>query len=139
MNQRKKRERKKVNQMGEANNRLKGINGADGAEAAPLRRVPASEADWLAGQLHEARANNCDLRNTLLQRDKSIIEKDQAIITLRQRLLKLTADNLNKSNDEVNKSNAELREKHGLVIGRTLRRDDVTGEVYWEIEQTETS
>lgn len=99
-------------------------------------RLPATEADWLAGQLHEARANNCELRTELFDKELRLIEKDQKIIELRKELQTMRADRINKATQEIGTKNAELREKHGLLVGRTLRRDDDTGEVYWEVEKT---
>jgi len=126
------------------NNRVKGhlpkVNGArTSMEKKPgTKKVPASEAEYLAVSLHEARANLIEARATSFTKDKALLGKDDEIMVLRQELLKSQKEchNLRIKVAAINEKvlqekNAELRETHGLAEGRTIHKDDVTGEVFW--------
>ena len=102
-----------------------------------FERVPATDAAWEAGQLHEARADNCELRQKLLEQEQLIIKKDQLIIALRQKVHDNDLKALETKRTEVNDANTKLREDYGLVVGRQLKKDPKTGEVYWLVARSE--
>jgi hypothetical protein len=110
-------------------NRIDDHNGKNGAmpkeaDKPSPTKIPATQADWLASHLHEARLKITTIRAELIERTKQLISKDQRILQLENRILQLESANV----DEENK---ELRAAHGLSLGRTLHRDDATGDVYW--------
>jgi hypothetical protein len=93
-------------------------------EAPTEKRIPATEADYLAAQLHEARSKLLELRGESLQKSKLLAQKDQIIIQREETILALEGKLLDIDQQK-------LRESHGLEFGRTLKRDDETGDVYW--------
>ena len=79
------------------------------APAPTESRVPAKEGALLAAQLNQARLNIIQLRNVIAQ-------KDQVITQL-----------LNEIDTERNEA---LRAEYGLVVGMTVKKDEITGENY---------
>lgn len=126
------------------------INGAvnnetppvEGPQASPTpsstKRVPASDATWEAGQLHEARADNCELRQKILELEQLNIKKDQLICALRQKVHDAEILKLEAKRAKVDEENSKLREAHGLMHGGQLKKDPETGEVYWLITEPES-
>lgn len=102
-----------------------------------FERIPATDAAWEAGQLHEARADNCELQQKKLELEQLIIKKDQIIIALRQKIHTSELVKLETTRNEVNEANTKLREDYGLVVGRQLKKDPKTGEVYWLVSKSE--
>lgn len=88
------------------------------------KKTPASVADYLAAQLHEAQGNIVDLRSNSISLRQALLQKDQIILNLEKKIFALEAQ-------EVEKLKIQLREDHGLTFGRTLKKDDETGEVFW--------
>lgn len=101
----------------------KGEVTAGGAET-KMRRTPATKADYLAAQLHEAQGKLLDLRNEILGMRQQALQKDQVILQREQQILALEAR-------EIERNKKRLRDEHGLAVGRTLEKDDETGEVFW--------
>jgi len=122
---------------GAANNEGLGGMSTPQPSSPEFERVPATDAAWEAGQLHEARADNCDLRQKLLEQEQLIIKKDQLIIALRQKVHANDLSKLEAKRAEVNEANTKLREDYGLVVGRQLKKDPETGEVYWLVARSE--
>lgn len=90
----------------------------------PKTRTPATQADFLAAQLHEARTKLASARAELLDKAKLLLQKDQLLLQREQRILQLESA-------IVDEEYKKLRDTHGLALGRTIHRDDATGEVYW--------
>jgi hypothetical protein len=88
------------------------------------KKIPASVADYLAAQLHEAQGNIVDLRSNSISLRQALLQKDQIILNLEKKIFAMEAQ-------EVEKLKIQLREDHGLTFGRTLKKDDETGEVFW--------
>ena len=122
------------NRMGDVPNEgeLSKVNGA----APGPQRIPGTAADWLAAQNHELRADNCDLRDKVMDRDGIIIKKDQLILTLRQKLHQLEVEKSQRERKTAETTNAKLRETHGLILGRSIHRDDTTGDVYFTVDES---
>lgn len=85
---------------------------------------PATEANYLAAQIHELRVKIMNQRNELIEKAKSILQRDQIILQKDQVIAKMETA-------AAEEDNKQLRAEHGLAPGRTLHKDDVTGEVYW--------
>lgn len=87
-------------------------------------RTPAGQEDWLAAQLHEARIKATNLRAELIEKTKQLLQRDQLLFVKEQQIHKLETV-------AMEAENKQLREAHGLALGRTIHKDDVTGEIYW--------
>lgn len=126
-------------------NRINGAANGEGLAPQPdnkptqplIERVPATDAAWQAGQLHEARADNCELRQKILELEQMAIKKDQIICALRQKVHNSEIIALEARRGRVDAENLKLREAHGLVEGTELKKDPVTGEVYFLITKPE--
>ena len=128
--------RKKTKQGGHVKNRVKdALNGSNGSpkcsvtkmpEPATLadERIPATEADYLAAQLHQARSQLVQFKQTILAKDEAILQKDLQLIQKDKAILALEAK-------MVDEQNATLRTQHSLQFDKTIHKDDETGEVYW--------
>lgn len=115
---------------------LNKVNGAVPQEGNDQpERIPANEQTWTAVQVHELRAENIDLQTKLLGKEQAIIEKDQMILQLRQQLLNEQNLRLRDERKKADEINAKLREEHNITLGRTLHKDDKTGEVYWLVDK----
>jgi hypothetical protein len=93
----------------------------NGADSSGPERIAATNEDYLAVQLHQARADCNDLR-------KALVAEKETNLKLRAAVAKLEIA-------AVERDNTELRKQHGLEMGRTIHRDDATGEVWWEQEK----
>jgi len=121
-----------------SNNDLQDLDEIVAPKTPELNRIPATDAAWEAGLLHEARAELCEEKQKVLNQEQLIIKKDQLILTLRQNLHRFELVELNKKREKVDKDNAKLREDYGLVVGRQLKKDPDTGEVYWLVSNPES-
>jgi hypothetical protein len=88
------------------------------------KRMPATEAAYLAAELHEAKRRLLVMRNEVLGKAKQLVQKDQIILQREQTILQLETK-------IIEQENKLLRAAHGLDFGRTIHKDDVTGEVYY--------
>jgi len=93
-------------------------------QGAKPKKTLVSTADYLAAQLHEAQSNIMDLRAAQMNMRQALLQKDQVILNLETRILNLEAK-------EVEKLKEQLRETHGLRMGRTMKKDEKTGEIFW--------
>jgi len=100
--------------------------------AASKKRTPATVADYLAAQLHEAQGNIMDLRTQAMSFRQVLLQKDQVILNLEKKILQLESR-------EVEKLKEQLREDHGLAFGRTMEKNDETGEIFWVESEEATS
>lgn len=113
------------------------INGAEMSQAPQKEKIPAGPETWTAVQMHELRAENVELQAKLLEKDQIILAKEQAILALRQKLHVQQSKNLDDVRKKADELNAKLREDYDITVGRTLHRDDKTGEIYWLVDKTE--
>jgi len=88
------------------------------------KMVEISEADYLAAQLHEARAQLLVLRGELLAKQRLLVQKDQIIVQREETILVLESR-------LIEQENAKLRETHNLDFGKTFHKEEETGKVYW--------
>lgn len=105
---------------------LDSINGAvmkENPEDEP-EKIMASKEDYLAVQLHQARVDCNDLRKLLKRLRKALLEKDKIISNLHEKLIELEIQAAEKENES-------LRSTYALEMGKTIKRDDATGEVWW--------
>lgn len=101
-----------------------GGNSGDPPEAEEPERIPATQADLLAVQLHQAREDKNTLRQQLLANQKQLVGLQTQVGALNQRILQLEmlADD---------KANTDLRKEHEFELGRSIHKDDETGDIYW--------
>lgn len=95
------------------------------AQSAAPQRVAATEADYLAVQLHQARAAAIELRKALITKEATVAEQQLTIGRLRQQLIQMEI-----AAEE--KENTSLRKTFKLEMGKTIHRDEATGSVWWE-------
>jgi hypothetical protein len=69
-------------------------------------------------QLHQARLEIVNLRNRLGEQLKTVAA--------------LQAENFALQGKLIEHDNAQLRSQFGLETGRTIHRDDDTGEIWWD-------
>jgi hypothetical protein len=74
------------------------------------KKVPVSDTELLAVRLHAQRTLVAQLRAALHEKDGVILRLETALMEV---------------------ENERLREKHGLVVGREILRDEVSGEPYY--------
>lgn len=100
--------------------------GVEQPQEAPAEgeRIPATEATYLAAQLHEVRSKLVNMRQVVIQKDQQLLQKENE-------LLKKSAIILQLESKVVDEENRKLREEHGLKFDKTIHKDDETGEVYW--------
>ena len=114
------------------------INGATPVPAETTQeRIPAAEGTWEAVQIHELRAENCDLQAKVLERDQLVIKKDQIILALREKLLGHEKKSLASLREKANELNTKLRADHDIRVGGKLHKDDDTGQVFWLVDKPE--
>jgi len=99
---------------------------------ASKKRTLATVADYLAAQLHEAQGNIMDLRTQAMSFRQVLLQKDQVILNLEKKILQLESR-------EVEKLKEQLRDDHGLTFGRTMEKNDETGEIFWVDTEEATS
>lgn len=87
-------------------------------------RIPATEADYLAAQLHQARSQLVAFKQTIITKDKALLQKDLQLLAKDEKILQLEIK-------MVDEQNASLREEHKLEFDKTIHKDDKTGEIYW--------
>lgn len=94
-------------------------------------RIPATEVDYLTVLLHTERERSIELRGQLSQREQVLIGAQRSLFeaqaensVLRQKILQLEM-----SRESV--ENEKLLKERGLELGRSIRKDEETGEVYW--------
>ena len=104
--------------------KVNAVNSKETAPAAPVREK-ASKEEYLAVQLHQARATSKLLREMMAQKEEHVAALTGQTANLRKQVLAL-------ENIIEEKENADLRKSYGLVEGRTIRRDEGTGDVWWE-------
>lgn len=92
------------------------------------KRIPAKKEDWYAAQTHQMRSAMLTQRKEILAKNKVIGQLQAQIATLEERLLPMEEEKLELEN-------AKLRDEHGLDFGRTIHKDDKTGEVYFLEQQ----
>jgi hypothetical protein len=93
-------------------------------KSAEGERVPATEADYLAAMLHQARSQLVQFKQALLAKDKQLLEKDLQLLGKDEKIFQLETK-------MVDDQNAMLRNNHALKFDQTIHKDDETGEVYW--------
>lgn len=91
---------------------------------AGVTKTPATLAAYLACALHEERGKHAVTRSEIIELKRAMLKKDQAILERDQKILGLELA-------AVEQDNEKLRETHGISFGRTIHKDDETGEVYW--------
>ena len=89
------------------------------------KKLAATEADFFAVALHQAREAKIELRRQLLAKEKKIVELQTQLGVANQTIMQLEI-----SMDE--RDNAELRREHKFEVGRSIERDAVTGEIFWK-------
>jgi len=98
-------------------------DGSDKKEADD--RIPATELDYLGVQLHQAREDANRLRTQLLAREKEIVELRTQLGVANQRILTMEIE-------DSAKENQSLVKERKFELGRSITKDDKTGEFFWE-------
>lgn len=93
-----------------------------------FEKVPASAEEYTAVQLHQARVETNTLRRQMIEQQKVNLQKDQAIAQLKSRILEMEIK-------AAEKDNLNLRGAYSLQDGKTIHRDESTGETFWLVEK----
>jgi hypothetical protein len=87
-------------------------------------KIPATESDWMAVQLHVALDDQNALRKRLLQKEQELVSVRVAISQLEARILELETA-------AAEAAMVRLRRERNMSLNRRISKDEVTGEVYW--------
>jgi len=87
-------------------------------------KTPATEADYISVMYHQA----LDTQNGLR---KSLMDKEQEIVNLRVALGKKEVEIRNLEIAAAEAAMGETRKKRGMKLGRSIEKDDETGEIHW--------
>lgn len=112
---------------------------SEGVPTVELVKIPATQADWLAAQLHESRGDIIDLKNALLAKDNILLEKDKEILSLKQIIHTLERKLADVRHSALEAKNDELRKEFGFELGRRIEKDDESGDVFWFQEAPQDS
>lgn len=101
----------------------------DGKKAG-VKKTPATQLEWLAAHLHQAREDVKVLRSNIVGRDKKLLAQEQTILLLRQKVLDYESQDADRQNAKADTENAALRDAYKLVLGRELKKED-DGSMFW--------
>lgn len=101
-------------------------NGADAdtTESAAPESTPATEADYLAVQLHQAREASNELRKQLMGQEKQIVDLRTQLGVANQRIVGLDMAN-------AARENADLIKERRFELGKSIVKNNETGEFSW--------